>query len=108
MLAPVAGDSLFGDVQVTGHCSDLNTCRLLLPIPPGSRSSTIGKIFLLAARLLLKRHFASVETLRDPSSLTHRVRAGTCDVVLLDMNFAVGADRGADRGLQIGIGKPDT
>jgi two-component system, NtrC family, response regulator HydG len=51
---------------------------------------------LLAARLLLKRHFASVETLRDPSSLCERVRAGRCDVVLLDMNFAVGADRGAE------------
>jgi two-component system, NtrC family, response regulator HydG len=51
---------------------------------------------LVAARLLLKRHFASVETLSDPSSLPERVRTGACDVVLLDMNFAAGADRGAE------------
>ena len=51
---------------------------------------------LLAARLLLKRHFASVETLRDPASLPDRVRQGTFDVLLLDMNFVRGADSGAE------------
>jgi two-component system response regulator HydG len=51
---------------------------------------------LRAARLLLKRHFASVETLSDPRKLPERVRAGACDVVLLDMNFAAGADSGAE------------
>lgn len=51
---------------------------------------------LLAARLLLKRHFAVVETLRDPASLSERVRAGTCDVILLDMNFAAGAEQGTE------------
>jgi len=51
---------------------------------------------LLAARLLLKRHFATVETLRDPAELPTRVRAGSFDVLLLDMNFARGADSGAE------------
>lgn len=51
---------------------------------------------LLAAKLLLKRHFASVETLRDPGGLPERVRADGFDVLLLDMNFARGADSGAE------------
>jgi len=51
---------------------------------------------LLAARLLLKRHFASVETLSDPAELPARVQAGSFDVLLLDMNFARGADSGAE------------
>src|ERR1700689_5282890 len=51
---------------------------------------------LLAARLLLKRHFSSVQTLRDPSSLAELVRRHAFDVLLLDMNFAAGADDGAE------------
>ena len=51
---------------------------------------------LQAARLLLKRHFASVQTLRDPSSLPDWVRRNAFDVLLLDMNFAAGADDGAE------------
>jgi two-component system, NtrC family, response regulator HydG len=51
---------------------------------------------LLAARLLLKRHFASVQTLRDPSSLPELVRQNGFDVLLLDMNFVTGADDGAE------------
>ncbi|HWA91108.1 MAG TPA: sigma-54 dependent transcriptional regulator [Rhizomicrobium sp.] len=51
---------------------------------------------LLAARLLLKRHFRSVETLRDPARLPELVRANAFDVLLLDMNFAVGAEGGAE------------
>ena len=51
---------------------------------------------LLAARLLLKRHFATVETLRDPAELPTRVRVRSFDVLLLDMNFARGADSGAE------------
>lgn len=54
---------------------------------------------LLAARLLLKRHFKSVETLRDPLGLAELVRRNTFDVLLLDMNFAAGNDDGAE-GLQ--------
>lgn len=51
---------------------------------------------LLAARLLLKRHFRSVETLRNPTRLPELVRANAFDVLLLDMNFAVGAEGGAE------------
>ena len=51
---------------------------------------------LQAARLLLKRHFVSVETLRDPALLPERVRQNAFDVLLLDMNFAAGADDGRE------------
>jgi DNA-binding NtrC family response regulator len=50
---------------------------------------------LIAARLLLKRHFAVVQTESDPHKLPDLVRTGF-DVVLLDMNFARGADSGAE------------
>jgi DNA-binding NtrC family response regulator len=50
---------------------------------------------LTAARLLLKRHFAVVQTESDPHKLPELVRTGF-DVVLLDMNFARGADSGAE------------
>jgi DNA-binding NtrC family response regulator len=51
---------------------------------------------LLAARLLLKRHFASVETSRNPADLPEKTRQGSFDVLLLDMNFARGADSGVE------------
>ena len=49
---------------------------------------------LQAARLLLKRHFAGVQTLSDPAHLGTLVRRGGFDVLLLDMNFTPGADSG--------------
>ena len=51
---------------------------------------------LLAARLLLKRHFASVETLSDPTAVPDRVRRNVFDVLLLDMNFTGGANQGEE------------
>src|SRR4051812_7956009 len=51
---------------------------------------------LHAARLLLKRHFASVQTLEDPSKLAAVMRRSGFDVLLLDMNFTAGADDGAE------------
>ncbi len=51
---------------------------------------------LQAAQLLLKRHFVSVQTSRDPASLPERVRQNSFDVLLLDMNFSPGADEGAE------------
>jgi two-component system response regulator HydG len=51
---------------------------------------------LQAARLLLKRHFASVQTLSDPAQLATLARRGSFDVLLLDMNFTPGADSGAE------------
>jgi DNA-binding NtrC family response regulator len=50
---------------------------------------------LMAARLLLKRHFAVVQTESDPQKLPDLVRTGV-DVVLLDMNFARGSNSGAE------------
>ena len=51
---------------------------------------------LLAARLLLKRHFASVLTLHDPASLPELVQRNAFDVLLLDMNFSAGAEEGTE------------
>lgn len=51
---------------------------------------------LHAARLLLKRHFATVQTLSDPSQLATLVRQHSFDVLLLDMNFAPGCDDGSE------------
>jgi len=51
---------------------------------------------LAAARLLLKRYFASIQTLSDPAHLHTLVKRGSFDVLLLDMNFSPGADSGAE------------
>jgi two-component system response regulator HydG len=51
---------------------------------------------LNAARLLLKRHFAAVQTLADPAQLAPLVRRKSFDILLLDMNFASGADDGKE------------
>jgi DNA-binding NtrC family response regulator len=51
---------------------------------------------LSAARLLLKRHFATVQTLADPAQLPALVRRKSFDILLLDMNFAAGADDGKE------------
>lgn len=51
---------------------------------------------LTAARLLLKQHFAHVQTVRSPSLLPTTLEASTFDVVLLDMNFVLGASSGAE------------
>lgn len=46
--------------------------------------------------MLLKRHFASVKTLRGPGTLPELVQRTARDVLLLDMNFAAGAAKGAE------------
>ncbi|HTT82998.1 MAG TPA: sigma-54 dependent transcriptional regulator [Rhizomicrobium sp.] len=51
---------------------------------------------LTAARLLLKRHFSAIRIERDPSLLPDLVRTNAFDVLLLDMNFAIGAGSGAE------------
>lgn len=51
---------------------------------------------LHAARLLLKRHYASVQTLSDPTQLAALTRRGAFDLLLLDMNFTPGADDGRE------------
>jgi hypothetical protein len=90
-LGLLAGVGVRAGVQVTGHLSvfehmapELNSARILIVDDEED--------ILLAARLLLKRHFAFVQTSRDPSLLPDLVRNGALDVLLLDMNFAAGAD----------------
>jgi two-component system, NtrC family, response regulator HydG len=51
---------------------------------------------LHAARLLLRRHFAAVQTLNSPAPLGELARRADFDVLLLDMNFRPGADDGAE------------
>jgi len=51
---------------------------------------------LQAARLLLKRHFATVQTLSDPAHLATLTKRASFDVLLLDMNFTPGADNGEE------------
>ncbi|MDJ0654052.1 MAG: sigma-54 dependent transcriptional regulator [Xanthomonadales bacterium] len=49
-----------------------------------------------AARLLLKRHFASVEVLAGPEELPERLARESFDAILLDMNFATGRISGRE------------
>ena len=70
-----------------------------MPTQPHDASILIvddNEDILHAARLLLKRHFASVQTLEDPSKLGALMRKSSFDVLLLDMNFTAGADDGAE------------
>jgi two-component system, NtrC family, response regulator HydG len=68
------------------------------PSPSPARILVVDdeKDILQAAQMLLKRHFASVQTSQDPASLPERVRQNSFDVLLLDMNFGPGADEGAE------------
>ena len=54
---------------------------------------------LTAARLLLKPHFRRVVTHDDPVLIESTMQKESVDVVLLDMNFAIGRNTGAE-GLQ--------
>jgi DNA-binding NtrC family response regulator len=51
---------------------------------------------LQAARLLLKQHFPSIQTLNGPAGLPALAKARAFDALLLDMNFTPGADDGAE------------
>ena len=51
---------------------------------------------LQAARLLLKQHFSSIQTLNGPAGLPALAKARAFDALLLDMNFTPGADDGAE------------
>lgn len=51
---------------------------------------------LTAARLLLKRHFRRVITHENPEDIEATVVAEQVDVFLLDMNFAIGHNTGAE------------
>ena len=54
---------------------------------------------LMAARLLLRKHYSRVLTTEDPANIEAMMAAEQIDVFLLDMNFAIGRNTGAE-GLQ--------
>ncbi len=54
---------------------------------------------LMAARLLLRKHYSRVLTTEDPANIETMMAAEQIDVFLLDMNFAIGRNTGAE-GLQ--------
>ncbi len=51
---------------------------------------------LTAARLLLRRHFKEVLTTEDPHKIPALMAAERIDVFLVDMNFAIGRNQGAE------------
>ena len=51
---------------------------------------------LTAARLLLRQHFSRVLTTEDPAEIESIMAAERVDVFLLDMNFAIGRNTGAE------------
>ncbi|MEM9387590.1 MAG: sigma-54 dependent transcriptional regulator [Pseudomonadota bacterium] len=51
---------------------------------------------LTTARLLLRRHFGRILTTDDPSRIEALMGSERIDVFLLDMNFAIGDNTGAD------------
>lgn len=95
-LSIFAGDELSAGVQVSGHLFGFGQLPQVSPQPARILIIDDEEDILLAARLLLKRHFESVETLRDPGPLPELVRRNAFDILLLDMNFALGADSGAE------------
>jgi DNA-binding NtrC family response regulator len=54
---------------------------------------------LTAAQLLLKRHYAQVTAEENPERIVDHLHQQNWDVILLDMNFAIGANSGIE-GLQ--------
>jgi DNA-binding NtrC family response regulator len=51
---------------------------------------------LRACRLILKQHFAHIDTTEQPGNLAQRLAQQDYDVILLDMNFAPGATHGKE------------
>ncbi len=51
---------------------------------------------LTAARLLLRKHCSRVLTSEDPSNIETLMRSESIDVFLVDMNFAIGRNTGAE------------
>jgi len=51
---------------------------------------------LTAARLLLRQHFADVQTADDPRDIETLMAKGRIDVFLIDMNFAIGRNTGKE------------
>ncbi|MFQ5648621.1 MAG: sigma-54-dependent transcriptional regulator [bacterium] len=67
-------------------------------------SKKVGKVLvvdddqdiLLAARLFLKNHFLLIHTESDPEAIPTQLKNESYDVILLDMNFALGASSGQE------------
>lgn len=51
---------------------------------------------LFTADMFLKRHFAQIHTLEDPNNIEKILSTSSIDLVLLDMNFALGLNTGAE------------
>ncbi len=51
---------------------------------------------LLAARLFLKKHFLLVNTEKNPQAIPTQLKNESYDVILLDMNFALGESSGKE------------
>ena len=51
---------------------------------------------LTAARLLLRQHFSRVLTTESPAEIESVMASEQIDVFLLDMNFAIGRNSGAE------------
>lgn len=51
---------------------------------------------LTAARLLLRQYFERVLTTADPADIPQLMSSESIDVFLVDMNFAIGSNRGAE------------
>lgn len=51
---------------------------------------------LIAAKLILKRHFENVITLNDPNKILETVATHQIEVILLDMNFRMGYEDGKE------------
>lgn len=84
-------------VHVGGHLSEYE--HMVSPTTPRDARILVvddNEDILHAARLLLKRHFASVQTLSDPAQLATLARRHSFDVLLLDMNFSPGVDDGSE------------
>lgn len=76
-------------------------CRTMSP-PPANRSRASILVVdddadvLTAARLLLQQHFAQVLTTQSPQQIESLMASEHIDVFLVDMNFAVGRNTGAE------------
>ncbi|MFC3123133.1 sigma-54-dependent transcriptional regulator [Agaribacter flavus] len=51
---------------------------------------------LFTAEMFLKRHFGKIYTLDDPNNIENLLLTSSIDLILLDMNFALGLNTGAE------------
>ena len=81
----------FGHLHLYSHPMKLNATVLVVDDDPD---------VLTAARILLQQHFATVLTTQNPGEVRAMMAKGQIDVFLVDMNFAIGRNTGAE-GLQL-------